>query len=38
MLYYGLRLTTVKDRRKELSSSLLSKMIRDLGLDRQDFR
>ena len=37
-LYYGLSFTTVKDRRKELSRSLLSKMIRDLGLQREDFR
>ena len=38
MLYYGMRATTVKDRRKELGPGLLSAMIRQLGLSRSDFR
>ena len=37
-LYYGSHHTVVKDRRKEIGSGLLSRMIRDLGLERQDFR
>ena len=37
-LYYGTRKTVVKDRRKELAPGLLSAMIRQLGLDRSDFR
>ena len=37
-LYYGSRFTVVKDRRKELEASLLSSMIRQLGLSRSDFR
>lgn len=37
-LYYGTRKTIVKDRRKELAPGLLSAMIRQLGLDRNDFR
>ena len=37
-LYYGSRHTVVKDRRKEIGPGLLSRMIRDLGLERQDFR
>ena len=37
-LYYGSRKTVVKDRRKELAPGLLSAMIRQLGLDRSDFR
>ena len=35
-LYYGIHKTIVKDRRKELGPGLLSKMVRDLGLDRRD--
>ena len=35
-LYYGSHKTIVKNRRKELGPGLLSKMIRDLGLDRRD--
>lgn len=35
-LYYGNHKTIVKDRRKELGPGLLSRMIRDLGLDRRD--
>ncbi len=38
MLYYGTRATTVKDRRKELGPGLLSAMIRQLGLSRNDFQ
>ena len=38
ILYYGSRKTVVKDRRKEITPSLLSTMIRQLGLDRKDFR
>ena len=37
-LYYGQRFTIVKDRRKELAPGLLSAMIRQLGLSRDDFR
>ena len=37
-LYYGGRKTIVKDRRKEISRSLLAAMIRQLGLDPDDFR
>ena len=37
-LYYGARKTVVKDRRKEIGRSLLSEMIRQLGLEQQDFR
>ena len=38
LLYYGNRVTVVKDVRKELSPGLLSSMIRQLGLQRNDFR
>ena len=37
MLYYGTRKTVVKDRRKEIGAGLLSSMIRQLGLERDDF-
>ncbi len=37
-LYYGTRKTVVKDRRKELAPGLLSAMIRQLGLERSDFK
>ena len=37
-LYYGSRKTIVKDLRKEIGPGLLSTMIRQLGLDRNDFR
>ena len=37
-LYYGQRFIVVKDRRKELAPGLLSAMIRQLGLSRDDFR
>ena len=36
-VYYGARKTVVKDRRKEIPAGLLSAMIRQLGLDRNDF-
>lgn len=36
-LYYGSRFTIIKDRRKDLPSGLLSAMIRQLGLSRNDF-
>ena len=35
-LYYGRRFTTVKDRRKEMRKGLVARMLRDLGLTRQD--
>jgi mRNA interferase HicA len=35
-LYLGNRHTTVKDLKKEISSSLLSKMCRELGISRRD--
>ena len=38
MLYYGDRKTVVKDRRKEVGAGLLSAMIRQPGLDPNDFR
>ena len=37
-LYYGRRFTIVKDRRKEIAPGLLSAMIRQLGLSRDDLR
>ncbi len=36
-LYYGNRKTVMKDRRKEIGAGLLTSMIRQLGLDREDF-
>ncbi len=38
MLYYGVRKSVVKDRRKEIGAGLLLSMIRQLGLERSDFR
>jgi mRNA interferase HicA len=35
-LYYGSRLTVVKDLKKELSESLLHDMCRHLGIDKRD--
>jgi mRNA interferase HicA len=35
-LYYGDRLTVVKDRTKEISKGLLSAMLDQLGLTRRD--
>ncbi len=37
-LYYGSRSTTVIDRRRDIGPPLLSMMIRQLGLERRDFR
>ena len=37
-LYYGTRKTIVKDRRKEISPGLLSAMLHQLGLHRDDVR
>jgi mRNA interferase HicA len=37
-LYYGERLTVVKDRRKECGPGLIAKMLADLGLARADLR
>ena len=36
-LYYGDRKTVVKGRRKELGAGLLASMLRQLGIDRDDF-
>ncbi len=36
-LYAGDRKTTVKDRRKEIGKGLLTKMLADLGIDRDEF-
>lgn len=35
-LYYGRRKTTVKDRKKEIGPGLLSAMLRQLGLNKDD--
>lgn len=35
-LYYGERFTTLKDRRKEVGAGLLSAMLSQLGLRRED--
>ena len=35
-LYLGKRLTIIKDRNKEIGAGLLAKMLRDLGVDRED--
>jgi predicted RNA binding protein YcfA (HicA-like mRNA interferase family) len=35
-LYYGPRMTTLKDRNKEIGPGLLRKMLRDLGLTQED--
>ena len=37
-LYYGDRSTIVKDRKKEIGPGLLAKMLRDLGLARDDLK
>ena len=37
-LYYGDRLAIVRDPRKDLKTGLLSAMIRQLGLNRNDLR
>ena len=36
-LHLGDRKTTVKDRKKEIGKGLLSKMLEDLGIDRNEF-
>ena len=36
-LYAGARRTTVKDRRKEIGTGLLKKMLADLGIDQDNF-
>jgi mRNA interferase HicA len=36
VLYYGSRFTTVKDRKKDLSTGLLAAMLEQLGLGRED--
>ncbi len=36
-LYLGDRKTTVKDRKKEISTGLLAKMLKDLGISPRDF-
>ncbi|MCY4012943.1 MAG: hypothetical protein OXG82_09535 [Gammaproteobacteria bacterium] len=38
LLFYGVRKTVVKDRRKELGPGLRAVMIRQLGLEPADFR
>lgn len=35
-LYYGQRMTTLKDRNKEIGPGLLRKMLRDLALTEED--
>ena len=35
-LYYGDKFTTIKDRRKELSASLLANMLTQLELSKED--
>jgi hypothetical protein len=37
-LYYGSAFTTIKDLKKEIGTSLLNKMLSDLGLDKDDIR
>jgi len=37
-LYFGIRFTIVKDRKKEIGPGLLQKMLSDLGLDKADIR
>lgn len=37
-LYYGVCKTTLKDRKKEIGPGLLSKMLAELGLDKNDMR
>ena len=36
-LYYGSRFTTIKDPRKEIGTGLRDKILRDLGIDKDDF-
>jgi mRNA interferase HicA len=37
-LYYGAAFTTIKDPRKEIGPDLLAKMLRDLGLTKDDLK
>ena len=37
-LYYGSNKAVLKDRRKEIKAGLLSSMIRQLGLNSNDFK
>ena len=37
-LYYGRRSTVIKDRRKELSSDLLTDMLKQLGLRKDQLK
>lgn len=37
-LYYGSAFTTIKDLRKEIGAGLLGKMLKDLGLTKEDLR
>ena len=37
ILYVGDRKTTVKDRRKEIGKGLLTRMLPDLGINRDGF-
>lgn len=37
-LHFGDRFTTVKDRRKEISRSLLAEMLQQLGITKEAFR
>lgn len=36
--YYGNRKTVLKDRRKAIGAGLLSSMVRQLGLKREDYK
>lgn len=36
-LYVGDRKTTVKDRKEEIGKGLLAKMLKDLGINRDEF-
>jgi hypothetical protein len=37
-LYYGSRKTILKDRKKEIGSGLLSKMLAELGIEKNDMK
>jgi hypothetical protein len=37
-LYYGLRFATLKDRKKEIGPGLLSAMLDQLGLNKEDLK
>ena len=37
-LYYGTSFTTIKDPKKEIGTGLLIKMLRDLGLTKDDLK